>query len=237
MDARSFFDIRIAVPGYSFILSFLVPNIGSLCFLAQRIANSGAIQFLGIVFGFLTILSGAAIGFLISQPWYLIYNVAFKTLHTRWIRKSLQKSLPKVDFKDYDSFHTIYNYVVHSEKNSGVHSYLDRRLDLFNLMCSSIIAVLLGLGVGYAARNYFTVPQDFMLKLTSYVNLASLENIILLLTLVVVIALLAGAINVLIENKQMIVLLMELKDEKKILKLIFPSKYFAESGSKDSASA
>lgn len=72
---RTFFSLRYAIPGYAFIAEVVLTNLTDWQsvrgFLSPLKLNS---ELLGILVGFGTLLSGAEIGFLVSQLWYLFFE-------------------------------------------------------------------------------------------------------------------------------------------------------------------
>ena len=151
MPERSFFDIRHAIPGYTFILSFIFQNLVGLALLSTRIAESDSIALLGIFFGFITLLSGAALGFLVSQPWYLLLNIAIKRGLYYFVNKDKTGEKLSVSRQDYK----VLNY-----EKKEVRDYIFRRWDLFNLMGSVIFALTLGTLLGWLLNSAFIIPPD-----------------------------------------------------------------------------
>ena len=67
MSERSFFDWRTALPGYTFILIILGLNYSPLF---EIFKSQGIQSTFGAILAFLTLVSGSAIGFLVSQVWW-----------------------------------------------------------------------------------------------------------------------------------------------------------------------
>jgi len=67
MPERSFFDWRTAFLGYTFILIIMGINYIPL---AKILENTSLGSTFGAVLAFLTLVSGSAIGFLVSQVWW-----------------------------------------------------------------------------------------------------------------------------------------------------------------------
>ncbi|MCW4012161.1 MAG: hypothetical protein NWF07_04120 [Candidatus Bathyarchaeota archaeon] len=140
MADRSFFDVRYTLPGYTFII-FLTFTLSGFPY-EDTITNIVTLA-----------ISGAPIGFLISQLWYfLLYQSCWQgsygrkdnpRVYMRYLHQKLGVS------KRYDPSSTVLDYLYHLCKNETLKGHVDRRWDLYNIMGSSFIAVLLGLLVGH----------------------------------------------------------------------------------------
>ena len=73
MSERTYFSIRLTVPGYTLLLWILLINLGPFISFVQNnnFQNNNTALF-GILLSFITLISGPLLGFLVSQPWYLI---------------------------------------------------------------------------------------------------------------------------------------------------------------------
>lgn len=76
MSERTYFSFRYAIPGYTFLAIILLINIEY--FIEHMKQLSDSITLFGIILGFFTLLSGSAIGFIISQIWYVFNNYILK---------------------------------------------------------------------------------------------------------------------------------------------------------------
>jgi hypothetical protein len=72
------------------------------------------------VIGFLLLLSGAPLGFLISQTWYLIIGEILKTDSDKFIEKNL----------------LVFKYC-----NEEIRNYIIRRADILNTLGSTIVSI------------------------------------------------------------------------------------------------
>ena len=68
MSMRSYLDVRLTLPGYSFLLFAIGANIPILSQYVDKIGGTTT----SIVMGVIMVVSGAPIGFLVSQGWYYI---------------------------------------------------------------------------------------------------------------------------------------------------------------------
>jgi hypothetical protein len=182
MSARSFFDIRYTIPGYTFILYFILVNLESFVFFVVKIAELESITLLGIIFGFLTLLSGAALGFLVSQPWHALNNLFFRIRPYERVNKRIKQrfSIEKMDYK------------VLSTKKKALIDYLMRRWDLFNLMGAIISAI--GLGTLFGWLVSLTITADFKLSLP--IHGEAFMIVIAIFTLIIILSLIEGMYTV-----------------------------------------
>jgi len=156
MSERTFFSLRHTVPGYTFIFWIFLVNLESITFffLYHRPTidlSSNIITLFGIVLGFLTLLSGAAIGFLVSQFWYLIY---WKVFSGRMANLYAGELIDNYEALDKEASILIFNYLVHSYKPKGIFTYIDRRWELLTIFGSTSIAVILGSIIGWIMREF-----------------------------------------------------------------------------------
>jgi hypothetical protein len=68
MADRDYFDLRYAIPGFTFLLIVFLINYK----LIENITSPSLISIGDIFLGFLTLLSGSAIGFLITQIYFFL---------------------------------------------------------------------------------------------------------------------------------------------------------------------
>ena len=87
MAERSYFSLRYAIPGYTFLLLFI--SINYRVVLSSFQTGKMIPEFLDMFFAFLIALSGSAIGFPVSQSWFLwckcrntLYNAPRKAIAT-----------------------------------------------------------------------------------------------------------------------------------------------------------
>jgi hypothetical protein len=164
MSERSFFDKRFTYPGYVFILWVLLLNLNLIWFFLMEMDQlENSIQFIGILLSFLTILSGAPIGFLISQFWYLRMNCIKEKLIIKqegpWdllLKQYNEISSKNIDIKSLDAeinykLLAIQNYI-ESKHNKYIRSYIARRWDILNIIGSTSYSICLGLLFGYITR-------------------------------------------------------------------------------------
>lgn len=235
MSERTFFDQRYTTPGYVFILLLLIINLGLLknLFQMENIPNL-AVTIIGLLLGF--ILSGPAIGFLVSQLWYLLSQTIFRS------RVYLSNSVSKVLTEecevedDDDILITISDHISHTYKNEEIRRYQERRWDLLNLMGSVCVTILLGLALGYAIR---------WLQCSAIAWLACskfnpwFDGFVIVCSVVLCVIVSLGARQAIKEHQSMLVLIIrsklkelkELKKERKKLRDLYPGAYFKSNSS------
>ncbi len=132
---RSFFDKRYTFPGYTFLL---VVTLALANRVVGFVGNSGG-QTATLILGVVLLLDGAPLGFLISQPWFVILNHYVKP-NSLWVNniKSADSSLKE----DTSMALVAGDLLVFSEqKQTEMKEYLRRRIDLVNLMGSIMLAI------------------------------------------------------------------------------------------------
>lgn len=157
MSERNFFNIRYALPGYTFILiMILVANP----VIIETLVGLTEVHFLITAFiAFFTLLSGGAIGFLISQVYYFFHNSCFNRFSLLDTRKFLKK-----EFKLVDNTHqevVFLDYLFHQSDERTI-NYVTRRFDLQHTFGSTLFAI----GFGVIFGIYFKI--DFLVANSSY---------------------------------------------------------------------
>jgi len=221
MSARSFFDLRYAVPGYTFILILLLINV--LILQSQLQCLTKISDVIGILLGFLTLLSGQPIGFLVSQIWYSLFD------RLGWRSKVMKEPfeiLVKNNHVLKEFRQVIFDYLMNSEKNQNLRYYLDRRWDLGNLLGSTAIAVLLSGFFGYLVRLCFFLSEVQPITWTVY------DLGIIIILVILFLSLWYNTRRVLREDKDMSVLIIRskirlLKKRGRTLRDMFPKEYFS----------
>ena len=167
MSERGYFSLRYALPGYTFLLFIFLINIKNLI-LSNTDIN--IITLVGILFGFITILSGSALGFIISQFWYLVNNYYLKEPKRLKKREPYKELLNKID--DIDEKHDLYTimtYLLTSKTDKRILDYINRRRDLINSLASTGFAILLSEIVGYLIKIFILkIPEIIMFEWLVY---------------------------------------------------------------------
>jgi len=158
MSERTFFALRYALPGYTFILmTILVAFPKLLEFFQSEIPN---VQLIAALLAFLYLLSGGAIGFLISQVWYVVFNSFINGRYGKFpeTRKFLRKNYNlAADLKHQNVF---LDYV-HRLSSKQTQIYTQRRYDLMHVCSSTFVTTLFGLFSGFLVRVDFVRNTTF----------------------------------------------------------------------------
>ena len=122
MSERTFFTLRYALPGYIFLLSVILVNWESL-FSVRALS-----PVFGALFAFLYLLSGSAIGFLVSQLWYVYFNWRLfgKYYYHDKINTILKKLTPLESF-DKHALQVFSDYIQRLSTSKGMLTYSQRR--------------------------------------------------------------------------------------------------------------
>lgn len=153
---RSYFSLRYALPGYTFLTIILLMNIESFIIVMQE--PSYSTEFLGIILGFLSLLSGSAIGFIVSQPWYFCYNYIIKgtkIVERRRPHRRLNKVIEHIEeliIEPSDRI-SIMAYILTLKIPDKITIYINRLNDMLNSLASTISAIASGLISGHIIRR------------------------------------------------------------------------------------
>ena len=154
MSDRPFFNIRFAYPGYTYLLF-----IGLLSFEKMQSILKEPIGLWETIIGFLLLLSGAPLGFLISQTWYLILGLYLKTDSEEYLEKNL---------------------IVLKCHNKEVRNYVIRRSDVLNTLGSTMVSIALSiitsLYINGSNINCLFIIVGFILILLCYFNMKRIYN-------------------------------------------------------------
>lgn len=155
MPEREFFSLRNTVPGVTFILIILGINYYPLFQLLNE-TNQGIQLFVAI----LTIVSGSAIGFLITQFWWGSFELR-KKIRSMVLKKSLNCVITKFTLANnknhYEEAMKVFDYIAGAEDNK-LSAFASRRWDIFHLLSATIIAIILSLSTSGLMR-YLLLPE------------------------------------------------------------------------------
>ena len=180
MSERSFFDWRNSLPGFTFILFVLGMNFAPLLF----VFTTQSIQAtFGAILAFFTLVSGSAIGFLLSQVWWQHYrNHGAHYYFGKNPRKQIERLVKKYgllparntgDINRIQKVLAVYSYILFSQqqKDPELVNYLIRRGDTFHSFSATRISLLLGLGFGFLFR---ILSQVFIFRWTFEIGVSDL---------------------------------------------------------------
>lgn len=159
---RLFFDLRHIAPGYTFIALLFLVNIRVVTWylFGLKEGSEAAATFLGVFVGFGSLLGGSAVGFLVSQIWY------FFTQSGRWFdrfylpRRVADLLIGEGVRDDREVLTLVSDHIYQTHDEPKVHSYIERRWDLLNIIGSVILAIPLALVTGHALRLVL-MPESY----------------------------------------------------------------------------
>lgn len=170
MSERQYFALRYAIPGYAFILVIIAINYVPLL---KILGKEGVSDVFGAFLGFLTLFSGSAIGFLISQGWWWWWQRHYGILGVKAYEESIKEFCRKYELDkpecdknakrefvsavDYVSHITAVDYVNHSKVHKKLLTLAERRWDMYHLLSSTFHALWIGLVAGIISRLYFEI--------------------------------------------------------------------------------
>jgi hypothetical protein len=163
MSERQYFALRYAIPGYVFILIVIALNYVPLLKILEA---SGISDVFGAFLAFFSLFSGSAIGFLVSQVWWFMwqkkcgilgeeaYDTSIKAFCENYGLKN-PKSIS--DKNDKREFITALDYVCHFCVDEKLVKVGERRWDIYHVLSSAFHTLWIGLIVGIAIRLYYGI--------------------------------------------------------------------------------
>ena len=157
MSERQYFSIRLAVPGYTFILVVLLINHVPLVAILK---DTGAPEFFGALLAFLSLFTGSALGFLTSQFWFWQYVKKGRIAGVPEIKDALKpiKKLLKPDYKECErAIGAVSDYILFRKEKKEIVLYLHSRWDMYHIFNSTSCTLIMGLIVGFCLRLYYWI--------------------------------------------------------------------------------
>jgi len=169
---------------------------------------------LGLLLGFVTLLSGSALGFLISQFWHVIYNYILKIYcilerrpHYAFLIKNFEQ------YREKDKLLSLMNYFIISLiKDQRMSDYITRRSDLFNTLGSTGISLFIGSLSGFVIKTYILKNPATR---GTYINWCNYEIFIFLSSLVIMIIIFLNMLRIWRETDTMVEVLINFSNEDK----------------------
>lgn len=177
MPEREFFSFRFAIPGYILILLIISINYVPLFAILE---NTKAGEVFGAFLAFLSLFSGSALGFLISQFWWWWFDRegrsfgmnrckqakdVFIQRYNGWTGHKLVIPENDKSKKQKILLHLehIFDYVVLTAQGSKgkersedrLWSYAERKWDMYHVFSSTRLSLILGFALGTAFRIYY----------------------------------------------------------------------------------
>lgn len=160
MSERGYFQLRWAVPGFSFILVVIGFNYIPLLEIIRLSQNS---ELLGVVLGLLSLFTASAIGFLATQSYWWRYNRKCEFLSV-FKREKLETILAEYGFNSQEKdeerkkvIFAILDFTVYLGAGDKLLGYIWRRWDIFHLQRTTRVALLTGVAAGVIMRIYYAV--------------------------------------------------------------------------------
>lgn len=161
---RGYFSYRWAIPGYAFIL--LVIGINFIPLL-ESIKTVGVSEVFAVFLAFLSLLSGSALGFLVSQSWWWWFNQKGGMLGLDEF-EDIEKVLddygytpPKEDKEKRRVTGAVLDFAIYLLKKKELLEYAWRRWDIYHLLSSTYCSVGIGLVSGVILRVLFLISYSF----------------------------------------------------------------------------
>jgi hypothetical protein len=156
MSEREYFSLKYAVPGFTLILIVGAINyIPLLRIFGEPSAGGIPDLFLAV----LTLFSGSALGFLVSQTWWFIFEKCERRKFYEKFAHILKKKY-KVVINDEIKVMTVFDYIVH-QKGKELSALASRRWDLYHLLSAIRISLLIGIVLGVIGRVYYECAVGF----------------------------------------------------------------------------
>jgi len=167
---------------------------------------SNITDMIGLFIGIITLLSGSALGFLISQIWFFIFNHIIKMqciTDKRPSYKILKDNFP--DFQQKDELFSLMNYILTSKINKNMTIFITRKNDLFSSFGTTICSILSGLIIGFKLKKYVFIvtPSQF-----TFVNWQCYYVILIFLIIIILLLLVTNLIRIWFELDSMACLLL-----------------------------
>jgi len=165
MSEREYFSLRYAIPGYTFILLLIAINYIPLIEVLKR---TGVESAFGAFLAFLSLFTGSAIGFLVSQFWYWRFGSqpllgteqlkpAAVEIYKRYLKKHKEEEEKDISQEIKDKIEAIgwvFEYIIRRDKEEKFFEYATRRWDMYHVFSSTRYALIIGAVVGLFCRFY-----------------------------------------------------------------------------------
>ncbi|MGD8507205.1 MAG: hypothetical protein PVF15_11165 [Candidatus Bathyarchaeota archaeon] len=173
MPERTSFAVRYAIPGYTFISMALLVTYAEFQDVFLHTQN---MELVGVLLAFFTLLSGGAIGFLVSQPYYFFNN---RFLHRRALRRAREFLERKYNLaKDPHRQIVFLDYVYHLSGKEKI-AYAQRRFDLKHTLASTFSAIFLGLSFGLVIRAAYSGADITLGKVVESLNVSTTDSLVI----------------------------------------------------------
>lgn len=162
MPEREYFSYRHAIPGYTFILLLVAINLFPLF---ELLGKAGVSEVFGAFLAFLSLFTGSALGFLLSQIYWWLFKKKggfFGIDGTKPILNLLTKTCKDYNLKIREAkknelLEAISDYIETQVDQEKTFEYSARRWDMYHVLGSTLWSLGLGFAVGLGFRVYFHV--------------------------------------------------------------------------------
>lgn len=206
MSGRQYFDYRNVIPGFVLILLIIGINFVPILRLLENPTFSDSF---GAFLAFLSLFSGSAIGFLISQVhwhgWQKDFGIIsheeyegsmkqfFKKFQIKseiWTEKELIQRLRSKE-KKYDEWkreiHTAVDYVSHYKADKKIQKMAERRWDIYHTLSATEDALWMGLAFGFIIRisYHLLFIRTFEINFDNALAIGQLVSLIVIIVLTI----------------------------------------------------
>jgi len=150
ITARGYFQYRWAIPGFTFILVVLGVNLIPLI----EFLKAGVSEGFGVLLAFLSLLTGSALGFLVTQPYWYCFNKrgisglrGFENVH-----QILAKYHYDLDKDTEERGDAVLDFIIYLHKDDKFLDYAQRRWDMYHLLSSTCWTLEVSLIIAYFCR-------------------------------------------------------------------------------------
>lgn len=164
MPEREYFSFRYAIPGYTFILLVIAINYVPLLTILEKTQAESAF---GAFLAFLSLFTGSAIGFLISQFWWWKFGVqpllgkkqlepAAREIYKKYFKKDRERAeeITKGIRDNIKAIGYVFEYIIRRDEDDKFFDVASRRWDMYHVFSSTILALIVGAVVGLLCRFY-----------------------------------------------------------------------------------
>lgn len=180
MADRDYFDMRYAIPGFAFLLVVITMNYVPILNTIRDVPIGTAFTAL---LAFVSVLSGSAIGFLISQVWFIWHNGPGGILNLETLKGTRDKliddfnlNMPKKEFpkwkiwkiqiqkigvpkrqywEDNRKLDVLMTCLLHKRENTETNRYIQRRLDIYQTLSCIALSIGSGIIIGFTMRALY----------------------------------------------------------------------------------
>jgi hypothetical protein len=152
---REYFSLKYAVPGFTLILIVGAINYIPLLWL---FGESSAKEIPDLFLAVLTLFGGSALGFLVSQIWWLYFEKFGRSKFYSTFHHILKRKY-NIAINEVLKVMAVFDHVVHHEEGKELSVLSSRRWDLYHLLSATMTTLLIGSLLGIICRAYYQVTH------------------------------------------------------------------------------